>query len=67
MIGIVLQVTSLIYIAMLAIVYFSKKRMDSLENKVFSILIMTNIFGLIIDVVSTSLKSFKAYTTGFFY
>lgn len=55
MIGIVLQVTSLIYIAMLAIVYFSKKRMDSLENKVFSILIMTNIFGLIIDVVSTSL------------
>lgn len=55
MIGIVLQVISLIYIAMLAIVYFSKKRMDSLENKVFSILIMTNIFGLIIDVVSTSL------------
>lgn len=55
MIGIVLQVTSLIYIAMLAIVYFSKKRMDSLENKVFSILIMTNIFGLVIDVVSTSL------------
>lgn len=55
MIGIVLQVTSLIYIAMLAIVYFSKKRIDSLENKVFSILIMTNIFGLIIDVVSTSL------------
>ena len=55
MIGIVLQVISLIYIAMLAIVYFSKKRIDSLENKVFSILIMTNIFGLIIDVVSTSL------------
>ena len=55
MIGIVLQVTSLIYIAMLAIVYFSKKRMDSLENKVFSILIMTNIFGLVIDVFSTSL------------
>ena len=55
MIGIVLQVTSLIYIAMLAIVYFSKKRIDSLENKVFSILIMTNIFGLVIDVVSTSL------------
>lgn len=63
MIGIVLQVTSLIYIAMLAIVYFSKKRMDSLENKVFSILIMTNIFGLIIDVVSTSLA--LRHMTGF--
>lgn len=63
MIGIVLQVISLIYIAMLAIVYFSKKRMDSLENKVFSILIMTNIFGLIIDVVSTSLA--LRHMTGF--
>ena len=55
MIGIILQTVSLIYIVMLAIVYFSKKRIDTLENKLFSMLIIINIFGLIIDLVSTSL------------
>lgn len=55
MIGIVSQLVSFIYVIVLAITYFSKKRIKSIENKLFSLLIITNIIGLIIDLTSTGL------------
>ena len=47
------QICSGFYLLLLTIVFYSKKRVSSAENRIFSALIITNIFGLILDVVST--------------
>lgn len=41
---------SLFFSIMLIIVFFSKKRLQSVENKIYSWLIITNFFGLIIQI-----------------
>lgn len=46
------QFISLVYIFLLIIVYFSKKRFNSLENRIYMILIITNMIGLILDISS---------------
>ena len=40
------------YILLLLIVFFSKKRWNSLENKIYSWLIITNFFGVILAILS---------------
>ena len=45
-----LQITSLVYIILLVFVYFSKKRLNSLENRIYKKLIILNVFGLILDM-----------------
>ena len=45
-----LQITCLIFLTIIAIVYFSKKRLESVENKIFSYIIIANIIGLFIDL-----------------
>ena len=52
MVSIYFQILSFFYIVLLSIFFFGKKRVDLLENKVYSILIITNIVGLILDVFS---------------
>lgn len=47
------QVASLFYILMLSIIFFGKKRINSVENKIYSQLIITNIIGVILDIAST--------------
>lgn len=49
------QISSLCYILLIMIVFFSKKRLPSRENRVFQALIITNLFGLILDLASTYL------------
>ena len=46
------QIISLCYILMLIFVFFSKKRIDSLENKIYKFLLITNGLGLILDILS---------------
>ena len=46
------QIISLCYILMLIFVFFSKKRIDSLENKIYKFLLITNGLGLIFDILS---------------
>lgn len=48
------QIFSAIYLIVLIIIYFSKKRINSIENKIFSSLIITNLIGVILDLISTS-------------
>ncbi len=45
-----LQITSLIYIVFLNIVYFSKNRLSTLENNIYKRLLVLNVLGLIIEL-----------------
>ncbi|MDD3392706.1 MAG: ATP-binding protein [Bacilli bacterium] len=49
------QIISFFYVLLIIIVYFSKKRYVSTENKIFSMVIISNFVGLILDIVSTYL------------
>ena len=42
--------TSLVYLVLISIIYFSKKRLDNYDNKLYSIIIVVNIFGLVLDI-----------------
>ena len=53
-----IQVISLIYSFMLMIVYFSKKRLNTPENKVYKLLILINFVGIILDVIC-AISTFK--------
>ena len=53
-----IQIISLIYSFMLMIVYFSKKRLNTPENKVYKLLIIVNFVGIILDVVC-AISTFK--------
>ncbi len=44
-----LFIISLIYLLLIAAIYFSKKKIDSLDNRIYAITIITNIFGLVLD------------------
>ena len=46
-----IQIISLVYSFMLMIVYFSKKRLNTPENKVYKLLIIVNFVGIILDVI----------------
>lgn len=62
------QILSLFYSVLLVIIYFSKKRFSSLENKFFSAMIITNFVGIVLDIVSTYLAiiNFNINTVIFF-
>lgn len=45
--------TSLVYIILIAIVYFSKQHLDNYDNKLYSIIVVANILGLIIDIIQS--------------
>ena len=55
MFGLAFQILSFFYIFMLLIIYFFKRRINTIENKIFSALIITNFLGVILDIISTSL------------
>ena len=46
------QIASLFYIILIGIAYFCKKKMDTLENRIYSSLIIINFITLIIDCTS---------------
>lgn len=45
-----LQITNLIYIILLIIVYFSKNRLHNMENEMYKYLLFSNLFGLMIEL-----------------
>lgn len=49
--GISFSVCSFIYIIIFLVVYFGKKRINLIENKVYSALLITTTIGLIIDIL----------------
>ena len=53
------QIASFFYILLLSIVYFTKKRMQNTDNKIFSLLIIVNFIGVISDIISTALAVYK--------
>jgi len=44
-------IVSLIFIVLLTVVFFSKPRLRSHENQIYKILIITNIIGLILEIL----------------
>lgn len=51
--------TSLIYIILIAIIYFSKGRVDNYDNKFYSIIILINIIGVAIDIIQSLFIRFE--------
>ena len=45
------SICSLIYIIIFNVIYFGKKRINSLENRIYSALLITTTAGLIIDII----------------
>ena len=46
------QISSLFYIFLISFIYFNKKKFDTLENRIYSFLLIVTIITLIIDMVS---------------
>ncbi len=57
MLTVILSISSLIYIGIIAMAYFLKKRIQSEENYVYSLILISNIVGLIIDIIGFYLFS----------
>lgn len=49
-IGVSVITCCLVYSVMLLILYFSKRRIDNMENKIYSILVVINVFGLLLEL-----------------
>ena len=47
---ILLQITSLVYVVLLNIFYFMKEHISNLENRIFKCLLVSNVFGLLIEL-----------------
>ena len=45
-----LQISSLVYLSILFFVYISKERINSLENKIFKAIMISNVVGLVIEL-----------------
>ena len=50
-VGITFISCSLLYSIMLTVVYYRKQRINSIENKIYSILVRMNVFGLILELL----------------
>ena len=49
--SIYIQLSAFIYIVLLMLIYFNKRNLNNIENKIYSKLIIVNFFGLIIDIL----------------
>ena len=55
MYGLCIQIAAFFFLAVIIIAYFSKKKVDTPETKIFSLLLIINFIGVLIDITSTSL------------
>lgn len=58
-IGFTFSVCSFIYIFFLVLIFFSRKRLDTIENKIYGALIIANLFGAVLAIL--------CYMTSFYY
>lgn len=63
MISVSLSVSCFVFLTIIAAFYFSKKRLKNIDNKIFTVLIIINIIGTLIDIIGYFL--FKEYGTDF--
>lgn len=61
MVGIYILLTSFFYLILLTIVYFSKKRFLNSENKIFKLLLISNLIGIVLDVLSMIIIPLQKY------
>ena len=47
------QLVSLAFMDLIGVVFYNKKKIDTAENRIFSLMIIVNILGATIDIVST--------------
>ena len=47
------QLVSLAFMDLIGVVFYNKKKIDTAENRIFSLMIIVNIFGATIDIIST--------------
>ena len=52
MISITINIISCVYLAMIMFFYFGKRRIDSLENKIYSGMLIVTFFGLLFDIIT---------------
>ncbi len=50
MINFIFSINCLVFLGMILLFYFSKNRVNNIENKIYSGLLTTNVIGLIIDI-----------------
>lgn len=50
MISVSFAICCLVFLSIISVVYFSKKRINNMDNKIFSVLIILNLIGICIDV-----------------
>ncbi len=58
MYGLLLQIVSFLFFFLIVVIYFSKKRINTIETKLYSLLLVINIIGILLDLASTSLALF---------
>ena len=51
MISVYFSICCLIFLVIISYFYYSKSRLNNVDNRLFSILLITNLIGIIIDVV----------------
>ena len=51
MINVVFSSCCLIFLSIVAVVYFSKERMKNTDNKIFTVMIIVNLIGILIDMI----------------
>jgi len=50
--GLLLTIVSLAYVILITIIYFGKKRIALLENKIYEKLLIITIIGFIVNIIS---------------
>lgn len=50
MINVAISICCLIFLSIMSIDYFSKERLQNVDNKIFSVMIIANLLGILIDV-----------------
>lgn len=56
--SIIFSIFSFIYILLMMFVYFSRKRIKTIENKIYSYLIIINLIGLALEIVCTLIRTY---------
>ena len=50
--SITFQICALVYMLLIMVVYFSKERINNIENKIYSCTMVVNLIGLVFDIIS---------------
>ena len=60
--NIIFALCSFFYVILICVMYFSKKRVDNEENKIYSLLIVCNLIGLSLELLSACLSFYGPAT-----